>query len=124
MGNVDVYHSRRTNYALCKYWVRNEKISDAQLNEYVLKTKPQGEFYAKEVNPNYNQENPQANAMMFQKNVITLETNDDINDIKVGNVVMYNGKLWHVEGIQSKLHRKESEFDTEEHYTIVLNIRR
>lgn len=124
MGNVDIYHSRRTNYALCKYWVRNEKVSDAQLNEYVLKTKPQGEFYAREVNPNYNQENPQANAMMFQKNVIALETDDDINDIKVGNVVMYNGKLWHVDNVQSKLHRRESEFDIEEHYKTVISIRR
>ena len=124
MGNIDIYHSRRTNYAECVYWVRDERESIADLNQWVLKKKSNGVFYAKEVNAMYNQANAQANVFMYDKNVIALETDDDVDELTRGCVVLYNGKPWIVDNVQKELHRKESEFDIEKHYKTIINIRR
>ena len=124
MGNIDIYHSRRTNYAECVYWVRDESVAIGDLNQWILKTKSNGVFYAREVNAIYNQANPQANVFMFDKDVIALETDDDVDDLSRGCVVLYNGKPWMVVDVQRKIHRKESEFDTEQHYKVIVNIRR
>ena len=123
MGHVDLFHSRRTNYAECKYWIRSVKDSQ-DLSEWVLKKKPEGTFYAKEVNNLFNQPNPQGNAIMFDKNVIALETDDDVDNIDRGCVVLYNGKPWTVDNVQRRIHRKESEFSVETHYKTTINIRR
>ncbi len=124
MGNIDIYHSRRSNYAECVYWIRDESVAIGDLNQWIMQNKPKGVFYAREVNALYNQANPQANVFMVDKNVIALETDDDIDDISRGCVVLYNGKAWIIDNVQKKLHRKESEFDIEQHYKTVLNIRR
>ena len=123
MGNIDIYHSRRANYAECWYWIRDERISVGDLSQWILKNKTNGMFYAREVNPLYNQENPIANAMMFDKNIISLETDDDVDDLTRGCVVLYAGKPWIVDNVQKRLHRKESEFDTEKHYKTIINLR-
>lgn len=124
MGNIDIYHSRRTNYEECFYWIRDERTSVGDLNQWILKNKHNGVFYAREVSPEYNQANPQANVFMLDKNMITLETDDDIDDISRGCVVLYNGKPWMVDNVQRKLHLKESQFDSEKHYTVIVSIRR
>lgn len=124
MGNVDIYHSRRTNYEECLYWVRDERQSVGDLSQWILKNVPSGKFYAREVNPLYNQENAVVNSMMFDKNTISLETDDDVDDITRGCVVMYNGKPWIVDSVQRVLHRKESQFSSEKHYKVTVNIRR
>ena len=124
MGNIDIYHSRRNYYEECYYWVRDERTAIGDLNQWILQNKSNGMFYAKEVNSMYNQPNPQANVVMFDKNVIAIETQDDIDEISRGCVVLYNGKPWIVDSVQKELHRKESEFDTDKHYKYILNIRR
>ena len=124
MGNIDIYHSRRTNYAECRYWVRDESVAAGDLNQWILKNKSNGVFYAKEVSPKYNQANPQANVFMYDKDTITLETDDDVDELSRGCIVLYNGKPWMVSDVQKRVHEKESEFDIEKHYTTIVSIRR
>lgn len=124
MGNIDIFHSRRNKYEECFYWIRDERVSVGDLNQWILKNKSNGMFYAREVNSLYNQANPQANVIMFDKDVIALETEDDVDEISRGCVVLYNGKPWIVDAVQKELHRKESEFDIEKHYKYIINIRR
>ena len=124
MGNIDIYHSRRTNYAECVYWVRDERTSVGDLNQWILKNKSNGVFYAREVSPQYNQQNQQANAFMFDRNVITLQTDDDVDELTRGCVVLYQGHPWMVDTVQRLLHRKESEFDVEQHYKTIISMRR
>ena len=124
MGNVDIYHSRRSNYTECVYWVRDDSPIVGSLNQWILKNESNGVFYAKEVSPQYNQANPQANVFMFDKDIITLETDDDVDELTRGCVVLYNGKPWMVDNVQRRLHRKESEFDTEQHFKTIVSIRR
>lgn len=124
MGNIDIYHSRRTNYEECWYWIRDERVSVGDLSQWILKNKSNGMFYAKEENSMYNQENPVVNAMMFDKNIITLSTEDDVDDLTRGCVVLYDGKPWIVDNVQRILHRKESALSNEKHYRSIINLRR
>ena len=94
------------------------------MSQWILQNKVSGTFYAREVSPSYNQEQPLANVAMFDKNVITIETDDDINNISRGCIVLYQGHPWMVETVQQKLHRKESQFDIEEHYKTIISMRR
>lgn len=124
MGTVDIYRSRRTCYAQCLFWIRDERVSIGDLSQWVLKNRPEGTFYAKEVSPAYNQENPQANVVMFDKNIISLETTDDVHQISRGCVVMYNGHPWMVDSVQQRVRRRETQFSNEPSYTTIINMRK
>lgn len=124
MGNIDIYHSRRTKYEKCWYWVREEKAVIGNLDKWILQNKSNGSFYAKEVNPMYNQENQLANVMLVDKNVIALETDDDIDEVSRGCVILYDGHPWIVDTVQKILHRRESAMSNVKHYKYILSIRR
>ena len=122
-GTVDLFHSRRTSYAECIYWLRDERVSVGNVNEWILKHSPSGTFYAKEESPRFNSEN-RVNSSSFDKNTITLSCDDDISDIKRGCIVLYNGKTWFVESVQGEPHRKECEFSVDIDYKYYVSLRR
>lgn len=119
--SIDIYHSRRTNYRACKYWLpSDEKNRDV----VVLKETPAGIFYAEEVNVITSGFNPVANVFASNKNTITLKTNDDVKDIKKMSIVLYLGKSWTVDDVQREMHKKETQFDNDIHATTYINLRR
>lgn len=124
MGTVDLFHSRRTSFAECKYWIRDERDRIGTASEWILKHTPSGTFYAREISPQYNQFNQVGNGFAFDRNGITLESDDDLTEITVGSVVLYNGKAWWVDNIQKEIHRKESQFNVDIDYKYILTIRR
>ena len=124
MGTVDLFHSRRTYFAECKYWIRDERDYVGDMSKWVLQHSPSGTFYAKEVSPQYNRMNQSAGVFGYDKNTITLECDDDISEIMRGCIVLYNGKTWLVEDVQRQIHRKESEFCIDIDYKYIVSIRR
>ena len=124
MGRVDLFHSRRTNFSECTFWLRDERDSIANANKWVAKTEPAGTFYAKEITPKYSQNNPIAGAMLFDRHGVTLETDDDIEDITVNSIVKYHNQLYIVENIQQELHARESQYSNDYHYRYILTLRR
>ena len=124
MGTVDLFHSRRTCFAQCLYWIRDERIQIGNASEWILKHTPSGEFFAKEVSPHYNQFNDIGNGFRFNKDGITLESDDDLSEIVVGSLVLYNGKPWFVDNVQKEIHRKESEFNVDIDYKYIITLRR
>ena len=124
MGTVDLFQSRRTAFAECKFWIRDNKEARIDPSAWVLQHKPSGTFYAKEISPKYNQMNQAGGVFAFDRNVITLECDDDISDISRGCLVLYNGKVWTVDNVQAMVHRKESEFNVDTDYKYVVSIRR
>ena len=124
MGTVDIFHSRRTCFAECKYWVRDERTIVGDVTAWILKKTPNGTFYAKEISPHYNQFNQIGNGFAFNKNGITLESDDDLSEISVGCIVLYNGHPWFVENVQKEIHRKESEFNIDIDYKYIISLRR
>lgn len=118
---IDIYHSRRGKFRHC-YWY--EKTKTNNLAEYIAKERPKGEFYAEEQGLETNQQNQISNTMMFDKNMITLVTNDDLNGILQNCIVEYMGKPWIVDTVQIETHKKESEFEYGVHATWYITIRR
>lgn len=110
MGRVDLFHSRRANYDSCKYWIRDKRAQSGTPSQWVLYNQPNGSFYAKPVSVKSTQMNVINGVWALDNNHITLETDDDVNDIDRGHVVEYDGELWIVESVQREIHRKESEF--------------
>ena len=119
--SIDIYHTRRTNYRVCKYWLPNDKINRDLI---VLQETPAGIFYAEEVNALSTNFNPLVNTFGANKNIIVLKTNDDVRDLKKLSTVLYLGKSWVVDDIQRELHKKETQFDDDVHATTYINIRR
>lgn len=122
MGNIDLFHSRRTNYRKCEYWVRDEREQNPP-SKWVLYNQSNGRFYAKPVSPKTNQMNVINNVWALDVNHETLETDDEI-DIKRGCIVKYNDELWLVENVQSIPHNKESEFSKKVHYKHIMYLTR
>lgn len=111
--SIDLYHSRRGNFKECYYYVRNEKIND--LSKFILQSKPVGMFYAKLFSPYSRQNQDVANVFRFSENQLTLETTDDVEDLKENNIVLYMGKPYVVLSVQREECLKESEY-LQEHY--------
>ena len=120
--SIDIYHSRRTNFKKCYYYVRDEKIND--LAKFVLMKQPEGHFYAKPYTPNSRQNQDLANTFRMSENQLTIETSDDVVDLKENNVVLYDGKPFVVVGIQRKECLKESQYRSQHYCTTYISLRR
>ena len=120
--SVDIYHSRRTNYYRCVYWVRDERTSTGNAAKWVLDKKCSGCFYAKPVSVESNQMNTINGTWALDRDNIAIETDDKVNDLKRGCIVKYDNNLWLVESIQAKIHLKKSEFSKHTDYrtTIIM----
>lgn len=124
MGTVDLWHSRRTSFIECKFWIRDDKEAKTDPSAWILQHKPSGTFYAKEISPQYNRMSQTAGVFAHDANTITLECDDDISDISRGCLVLYSGKVWMVNDVQKQIHRKESEFNVDIDYKYIVSIRR
>ena len=124
MGNIDLFHSRRTNYDRCVYWIRDESDAIGTPEQWIVKRKPSGHFYAKEISAKSSQMDVLNGVWAFDKDHITLETDDDVSDISRGTFVRYADELWLVESIQREIHRKESEFNRHTDYRYVVAMTR
>lgn len=124
MGTVDIYHSRRTNYEECIYWIRDERNSRGPASEWILKNEPSGAFLAKEASPKNRKMMQSANVFAYDRDDITLECDDDIHFITRGSIIQYDDEIWIVDAVQRITHRKESEFDKEKHYKYIINMRK
>lgn len=114
---IDIYHSRRGHFKLCKYWNRNENDSVGDLSKWIINKKPDGVFYAKQITPKINQANQLNNVFMYDRNSVTIETSDKVDTIKRGSVVQFLNKEWLVQSVQFELHHKESEYSDDEYTT-------
>lgn len=115
----NIYHNNRAHFNRCVYYNRDERDSVGDLTKWILTQKPQGVFYAKEVSQKTNQANQLGGVLMFDKYNITLETGDDVNDIKRGSVVNYLNHAWLVENIQLAIQQKETEFGKDQYITYI-----
>ena len=124
MGRVDLFHSRRTGYVDCKFWIRDERAQSGTPAQWVLYNQPSGTFHAKPVSSKTNQINTLNNAYALDMNYITIETDDDVSDITRGCIIKYCEELYIVESVQSDPHLKELEFSKHPDYKTVITIRR
>lgn len=108
-GGIDIYNSRRGYYEYCRYFNRDMSKS-VPLNELLIKEVPDGVFYGKEENTQYDRNIQGGNSFMFDDSFITLSTQDDISNMKPNASVIYQNKVWRVADIQRRKIKKRSEF--------------
>ena len=123
-GRVDLFHSRRTYYCRCEYWVRDERNQSGSPSEWVRYNQPSGRFHAKPVSPKSSQMDVINGVWALDDSHVTLETDDHIDDIARGSLVRYADELWIVESVQKHLHLKESEFSRKQDYRYTVSITR
>jgi hypothetical protein len=120
-GNVDIFVSRRTNFEECEYWLRDV---NADPNELVYKTRrSNGSFYAKISNPETFSNNIVGGVFMFDTKNLMLETYDNIDEVKLNDVVRYNDNFYIVTQVQKYPIRKNTQFHSEQQYITYLSLR-
>lgn len=121
---VDLYHSRRINHKRCAYFKRNEDDSVGDMSVWVKNNRPTGYFYARKINTQNKEQANFVNAFEIGRTNCLIETNDEIPDIEVNDIVVYKNVAWAVTSVQQLEHLKETEFSDGEHYTTVLGLRK
>ena len=124
MGRIDLFHSRRTNYFKCEFWVRDERTRTGDASKYVYENKSSGWFYARPITSKSNQVNTVNGVWFLDRDHIALETDDEIQDLKQGCIVKYDEALWLVEMVQCEIHLKESEFSKHTDYKTTISLTR
>ena len=122
MGRVDVFHSRRANYAKCPFWVRDERDATESPQEWIYMNAPSGSFYGRPISAKSNQMDVVNGVWALDANKVTLETDDEVPDIARGCLVRYSDELWIVESVQKQAHWKESEFSKHQDYRYIISI--
>lgn len=122
MGRVDLFHSRRTNYHKCEYWIRDKRTASGTPSQWVLYNQSSGFFYAKPLSVKSTQMNVVNGVWALDNNHITLETDDDVIDIDRGCIVKFDEQLWLVEAVQREIHNKESEFCKHIDYKYIISL--
>lgn len=118
---IDIFTSRRTNFEECEYWLRDV---NADPNELVYKTRrSNGTFYAKISNPETSGQNVLGGVFMFDTKNLMLETFDEIEEVKVNDVVKFNGSFYIITQIQKYPVRKNTQFHNEQQYITYLSLR-
>lgn len=120
---INLFHSRRTSYALCKYWKRKTNgYGDA--NELIHNEKPSGYFYAKPISAKNKDLETLQGVMMYDKDSLTLKTTDDIKDLKAQDIIEFRGSLWFVDNVQVEEIVKQTQFNYSNSFIYYLSIRK
>ena len=124
MAGINLDYSRRTMPNRCAWWRRDESgIGDS--DQYVYVNSPSGYFYAKATSPERELTSEIQNAFMAKSRVVSIESNDDLGDISVNDLVRYKGRIWRVDASPQRILRenKNQQSDREE-FKYVLSLRR
>ena len=124
MGNVDLFHSRRDNFLRCEYWIRDERSASGTPAQWVLYKQSNGVFYAKPLTVKSNRMQVINGVWALDDNNITLETDDDVREIKRGCIVKFDEMLWLVTDVQYSIHTKETEFNKKIIYKYIVSLTR
>lgn len=135
-NSADIFTSRRRHFNECMYWCRTEEdierdidlmtivYVDSDLNELCYERSPNGEFSATEINDYTSDNNIVAGSFMFDENMVTLETNDDVSEISQNDLVAYDGHVWRVTSISKRKKKRQNQFSRFPAYTTYLSLKR
>lgn len=131
-GNVDIFTSRRNCNNLCYYWIRRDNEDDSSiivsvdkdLNEMVYEREPDGSFYANEMQT-YDSENQIiGGTFMFDQNFVTIVTEDNIPNININDIVVYDDEVWRISSISKRKRKRQNQFSRNCAYKTYLYLKR
>lgn len=118
-----MFTSRRDKHKLCIYWKQDES-EYYDKNEIGYLKKPEGKFYAKEVNAQQDSSQTVGGVFMFDSSTVTLKTDDNVSNINKNDIVKYNDEMWRVVSIQKKPIRKNAQFMKKSIYTYFIDLKK
>lgn len=108
--SINLNNSRRSYNIRCKWWDSDVKQSDLQKLDHKIKAK--GIFYAREHQPSNRLENFDGDLVKIDIQNTVIETQDTVIGINHECLVEYDGQIWIVENVQSKMQNKRSKYNT------------
>lgn len=120
-GNVDIFASRRANFEECEYWLRDINSNPNELL-YQLGASS-GSFDAKQISAETNGIQVIGGIFMVDVNGVSIQTDDDIRDLKTNDFVKYKGEFYRVTDIQKAMIRTNNQFTSEISYRYYINLR-
>lgn len=107
--SINLNNSRRSYNIRCKWWMSDVKWSNLQKLSH--ENKPAGIFYAREHQPSNKLENFDGDMVKVDIQNTVIETQDNVEGINHECLVEYNGQLWIVDNVQSKMQNKRSRYN-------------
>lgn len=107
---IDLWQSRRDAFVPVEYWsqIDNEDlVSNSQISYNRL---PTGTFMAKEVSSFTDDSQVVGEALMYDENTVNIYTRDKVSDLRVNDIVKYEGKIYRVDNIQKNYVKKQRQF--------------
>lgn len=106
---IDLKTSRRDYFLHCAYWSQNEEeyIGDDKI---VYEKDPTGYFYAKELSSYNISSNVVVGVFMARSVRVTIETKDDVSNLRRNDIVIIDNKIYRVEDIQITPVKKQRQF--------------
>ena len=107
---IDLWQSRRDAFVPVEYWsqIDNEDlVSNSQISYNRL---PTGTFMAKEVSSFTDDSQVVGETLMYDENTVNIYTRDKVSDLRVNDIVKYEGKIYRVDNIQKNYVKKQRQF--------------
>ena len=107
---IDLWQSRRDVFVPVEYWsqIDNEDlVSNSQISYNRL---PTGTFMAKEVSSFTDDSQVVGETLMYDEITVNIYTRDKIDDLRVNDIVKYEGKIYRVDNIQKNYVKKQRQF--------------
>ena len=134
--SADIFTSRRNQFNECWYWCRTEDdierdidlttlvYIDDELNEMIYERSPNGSFMASEINSYDTNNQVVANSFMFDQNFATLQTNDDVSELSINDLVVFDNEVWRVSSISKQKKKKQNQFSKFVSYKTFISLKR
>ena len=134
--NADLFTSRRNHFNKCYYWIKNDReiemkedlfstISvDSESKELCYEREPDGWFDANEIS-NYEEDNQiVGGAFVFDSNIATLVTNDNIPLLGTNDIVVFDNQVWRITKTARKKRKRQAQFSNDYSYKTYINLKR
>lgn len=123
-GSRDLFTSSRIYFNRCPYWCVDEEWLEMHPNEIAIKKKPTGYFNAKEESPFRTSNQIVGGAFMFERNDLTISTEDDIYDIKENDILKFRGEIYRISDIQRQPKLKQTQYSNRPSCKTFLTLKR
>lgn len=106
---ISLWSGGRDKFHKCEYWLVDENENTTKRNQVVYYSQPNGIFMAKISNNEVEDKQNIDDSFQFDVSYVTLETTDNIQDLKNNNIVRFKDKIYIVESIDKVPLRKNAE---------------
>lgn len=116
-GRTDpLRQSHRAQWIPCKWWQRTSFKGSVPADQVVYATEPSGTFYAEDIS-DYSGGVKTFGSFVFHKTDVTIETYDDVSEVKTNDLILMDGTLYRVAApISGRKIRRQDMFARSEVY--------